>query len=124
MKYYRSNSFAFSPLIGYAYTFVIKRHIFIMGSLNGSLSVGFTQLLLEDNDDKVKSGGVFGLRSELILSAGYNSDRWYLGFSFMNMSVLNQGPVEDMTISYDTGMYRMNLVRRFSTKKPIRLLNP
>ena len=124
MKFYRSNSFSFSPLIGYAYTFVIKRHIFIMGSINGSVSVGFTQLLLEESAEKVKSGGIFGLRSELILSAGYNSDRWYFGFSFINMSVLNQAPVEDMSVTYDTGMYRINLVRRFRTNKPIRILNP
>jgi hypothetical protein len=103
---------------------VIKRHFFIIGSINGSGNVGFTQLLLVDNENKVKSGLVLGLRSEILISTGYNSDRWYFGVSFINMSVVTQAPIPGRSIRYDTGMYRFNIVRRFATKKPIRLLNP
>jgi len=35
-----------------------------------------------------------------------------------------QSPLDERSISYDTGMYRFNIVRRFATKKPIRILNP
>jgi hypothetical protein len=124
LKFYRSNNFSFGPVVGYAQTFVIKKHFFIMGSVNGSVNVGFTRLLPVDSEDKVKSGLVFGIRSELILSAGYNSDRWYFGLAFMNMSLENQAPIDERSISYETGMYRLNLVRRFGTKKPIKILNP
>ena len=95
-----------------------------MGSINGSGNIGFTQLHLVDNDDKVKSGSVLGLRSEILISTGYNSDRWYFGISFVNLSIVTQAPIAERSISYDTGMYRFNIVRRFSAKKPIRLLNP
>jgi len=124
MKFDRSNNFSIGPILGYAYSFVIKRHFFIIGAINGSGNVGYTQLLLVDNEDKVKSGLVLGFRAEIFISAGYNSDRWYFGVSFTNMSVVTQAPIPDRTISYDTGMYRFNIVRRFATKKPIRLLNP
>ena len=95
-----------------------------MGSLNGSGNVGLTQLLLVDNLNKVKSGLVFGLRGEVMVSTGYNSENWYFGVSFINMSIVTQAPIKDRSISYDTGIYRINLVRRFKTKKPIKLLNP
>lgn len=124
LKFNRSNNFSIGPLAGYAYTFVIKRHFFIVGSVNGSVNIGFTQLLLVDDENKVKSGLVLGLRSDVLFSAGYNSDRWYFGFSFINLSIGTQAPVEDRSISYDTGMYRFNLVRRFGAKKPIKILNP
>jgi hypothetical protein len=124
LRFKRSNNFAFGPLIGYAHTFVIKKHFFIMGSINGSGTVGFTRLLLMESEDEMKSGLALGWRSELIISAGYNSDRWYFGVSFMNMSMAMQSPLDERSISYDTGMYRFNIVRRFATKKPIRILNP
>lgn len=124
LKFNRSNNFSFGPLAGYAHTFVIKRHFFITGSINGSANVGFTQLLLVDNEDKMKSGLVLGFRSEIFFSAGYNSESWYFGFSFMNLSISTQAPVKERSISYDTGMYRFNLVKRIKNLKPVRLLNP
>jgi hypothetical protein len=110
--------------VGYAYTLVIRQHFFIMACVNGSGSIGFTQLLPVDGEEKIKSGLAFGIRSEFIASAGYNSDRWYLGISFMNMSVDIQAPIKERSISYNTGLFRFNIVRRFATKNPIKLLNP
>ncbi len=120
----KSTNFSFGPVVGYAHTFVIKKHLFIMGSVNGSGSIGFTRLLPVDSDEKVKSGLAFGIRSELILSAGYNSTRWYFGISYMNMSLETQAPIDERSFNYETGMFRINMVRRFTTKKPLKILNP
>ncbi len=120
----RSKNFSFGPVVGYAHTFVIKKHFFIMGSINGSGSIGFTRLVPVNSDDAVKSGLALGVRSEFILSLGYNSDRWYFGLAFMNLSVETQAPIDERTISYETGIYRINLVRRFKTAKPLKALNP
>jgi hypothetical protein len=124
LKFSRSNNFCIGPILGYAFTFVIKKHFFILGSINVSANIGFTQLQLVDNLNKLKSGLAFGFRSEMLISTGYNSDRWYFGVSFTNMSIMTQAPVSERSISYETGMYRFNIVRRFATKKPIRILNP
>jgi hypothetical protein len=124
LKFDRSNNFSIGPTIGYAYTFVYKKHYFILGALNGSGNLGFTRFLLVDNEEKIKSGAVFGLRAELLLATGYNSDRWYFGIAYFDMSMTNQAPLQDRTINYDTGMFRFNVVRRFATKKPIKFLNP
>ena len=120
----RSSSFSIGPLAGYAYTLVIKKHYFITGSINGAVNIGTTRLKLVDNEDKMKSGLVFGFRSEVLVSAGYNSSRWYFGISYVNMGLTNQAPLPERAMTYDTGMFRMNIVRRFATKKPLRLLNP
>ena len=124
LKFNRSDNFSAGPAIGYAYTLVIKSHYFLMGSLNGSGTIGFTQLSLVENEEKLKSGLVFGFRADLILSAGYNSDRWYYGISYINLALVTQAPIEERSISFETGMFRINIVRRFATKKPIRILNP
>lgn len=124
IKFDRSNNFSFGPVVGYAYTLVIKKHYFLMGSLNGSLSIGSTRLLPVDSEEKVKSGLAFGARSELILSGGYNSDKWYFGLAFVNLSLETQAPIDERSIVYETGMFRINLVRRFVTKRPVKILNP
>ena len=124
LKFDVSTIFSMGPTFGYAYTFVIKKHFFILGSINGSVNIGYTELHLVQNEDKIKSGTVAGLRTEVLLSAGYNSDRWYFGFTFFDMTIATQAPIDERSISYQTGMYRFNIVRRFATNKPIRLLNP
>jgi hypothetical protein len=124
LDFNRSDNFSIGPQIGYAYTLVIKRHFFITGSINGALNAGFTRLQPVDDEDKIKSGLIAGFRTEVLISAGYNSSRWYFGMSYMNMGITNQAPLPDCSISYDTGMFRMNVVRRFHTRQPIRLLNP
>ena len=124
LKFNRSTNFSFGPTAGYAYNYVLKEHFFILGILSGSLNMAFTQLHLVENEDRVKSGTVLGLRAEVLLSAGYNSDRWYFGLSYVNLYLWTQAPIDERAISYDTGMLRINLVRRFAAKKPIRILNP
>lgn len=120
----RSNIFSIGPHIGYAYTLVFKKHYFLTGSINGSLNIGSTKLILIEEDEEIKSGMILALRTEFMISGGYNSDRWYFGISYVNLALNNQAPLPNCSFSYDTGMFRMNVVRRFATKRPIKLLNP
>jgi hypothetical protein len=124
LDFNRSDNFSIGPQIGYAYTLVVRRHFFLTGSVNGALNAGFTKLQPMNEEEKMKSGLIAGFRTEVLISAGYNSSRWYFGMSYMNMGLTNQAPLPDCSISYDTGMFRMNVVRRFPTRQPIRLLNP
>jgi hypothetical protein len=124
LKFNRSTNFSVGPTFGYAYTYVYKEHFFLLGSVNGSVNLAYTQLHLVQHDDKIKSGTVVGLRSEILISAGYNSDRWYLGLSFVDMNLVTQAPIDERSINFETGLFRFNIVRRFATKKPIRILNP
>jgi hypothetical protein len=123
-KFERSSNFSFGPLIGYAYTFVFRRHYFITGSVNGSGNLGVTSFRLSESEEEVNSGTILGVRAEVLVSAGYNSSRWYFGVSYVNLSQSNQAPLPDKSVGFETGMFRMNIVRRFSTSRPIRILNP
>ena len=120
----RSNIFSVGPIIGYAHTFVIKKHFFVTASLNGSGNLGTTQLIIHDNTNKIKAIPVVGFRIETIFSAGYNSNSWYFGASYINMSQTSQSPIPGRDISFNTGMMRINIVRRFKTDKPVKILNP
>jgi hypothetical protein len=120
----RSSNFSFGPIAGYAYTFVYRKHYFITGALNGTGSIGVTSLRLTEEDTKVKSGTVLGIRIEILLSAGYNSERWYFGLSYVNLAQSNQSPLPEKSIGFDTGVFRINVVKRFTPAKPIKLLNP
>jgi hypothetical protein len=124
VKFDRSYIFSIGPQIGYAYTLVLKKHYFLTGSINGSLNAGFTRLRVIDEDEKLKSGMILAFRTEFLISGGYNSHRWYFGLSYVNLALTNDAPLSNCSISYDTGMFRMNVVRRIATKKPIKLLNP
>lgn len=124
LKFNRSTNFSVGPTFGYAYNFVIRRYFFILGSLNGSLNLAFTKLHLIDSEEEVKSGLVGGVRAEFLVSAGYNGDRWYFGVSYVGMELQTQAPIDERLVKYDTGLFRVNIVKRFATKKPIRILNP
>lgn len=124
LRFDRSDIFTIGPFAGYAYTLVIRRHIFLTGSINGSFNTGYTQLMLLESEHRYKSGINLGYRVEVLVSAGYNSPKHYAGFSYVNMAQQSQAPLPGRTASFNTGMFRINLVRRFTTQKPVRLLNP
>lgn len=124
VQFRRSNFLSIGPHIGYGYTFVFKKHYFLTGSVNGSLNIGSTKLILMEKEEAIGSGMVLTLRTEFLISGGYNSHRWYVGVSYVNLALSNQAPLPNCSLSFDTGIFRMNLVRRFATKKPIKLLNP
>jgi hypothetical protein len=124
LKFHRSTNFSMGPTFGYAYTFVYKEHFFLLGSLNASLDLAYTQLHLVNSEDRVKSGTVYGIRTEILVSTGYNSEKWYFGISLVDMNLSTQAPIDERTINFETGFFRINFVRRFATRKPIKVLNP
>jgi hypothetical protein len=119
-----SRLFSLGPSIGYAHTFVLFKHLFITGSWHGGVTIGFTNISGMDSDDTEKTGFAWHFHSNLRLGFGYNSRKWYAGFSYLNHAVRNQAPVNRGWLHFDTGNFRLNLVRRFALKKPIKLLNP
>jgi hypothetical protein len=49
---------------------------------------------------------------------GYNSARYFVGLSVVNLAMRSQTPVGRSTLSYDTGNIRLNFCRRFTVKPP------
>ncbi len=124
-KVKRINMYNLGPMIGYAYTFVIKYHWFLMLSGSANLAIGSTSLITDQiPETKDKSGLTVDFNLNFETSAGYNSHWWYIGFSYTNLSTRQQTPVSKGRLNMDTGNFRFNIVRRFRITKPIRILNP
>jgi hypothetical protein len=101
---------------GYAHTFVYKSHFFLTLSLLGGVGFGSTRLEVRAADDPIKWGFQFNNTARLAL--GYNSARYFVGLSVVNLAVRSQTPVGRTSISFDTGNVRLNFCRRFSVKPP------
>ncbi|MEY4595230.1 MAG: hypothetical protein RIQ47_1640 [Bacteroidota bacterium] len=97
------------PNIGYAYTCVIARHFFITGSL--SVAADYSLTAFSGPERKSYSYG-FNPNSMLRIFAGYNSDRSAFSLTFTNSRV-NIDSMKNMSLSLNTGNFRVNYVRRF-----------
>jgi hypothetical protein len=103
---------------------VISKHVFISAGLSVGPSIGYSWLD-RDDDQKLQTSGVNLNLNGLVRSAlGYNSERIYVGLSFLHQIVLNQLPVKEIWSHFNTGNFRINAVYRFRLKKPIKFLNP
>lgn len=109
---------------GYYFTLVVARHFFFSVGLAVGPGIGFSWLDIRDKSIISRSGmnpvysGVF--RSSL----GYNSERVFVGLSFLQQMVFNQLPSQNIWNYFNTGNIRFFLVYRFKLKQPIRTANP
>ena len=108
---------------GYTHTFVAKQHFFLTLSLVGGLSGGGSWLYTSEKDEMDRSG--FTLAGNLTGRAaiGYNSRRFYTGFSYLGIFNRNQSPIPKTWLGLDVGMFRFNIVYRFKLKKDYRIIS-
>jgi hypothetical protein len=111
-----SDVYSLGANAGYAHTFVYKSHFFLTLSLVGGLALGYTRLQVPGAADPVRWGWHVNHTARIAL--GYNSARYFVGLSLVNLALRSQTPVGRTTISYDTGNIRLNFCRRFTVKPP------
>lgn len=107
---------------GYAHTFVINRHFFVMGSVVAG--VGANSMTIKDDNART-SDSKFSLSFNGILRTGigYNSDDYYAGVYFVTNLRHDEMPIIDAWQRYETGMLRIALAKRFTLNpKAVRLL--
>lgn len=117
---YRFNKihiFSIGPNGGYGHTFVVKKHWFLSLSFLGGVSAGFSKLYSDIREELNKTGITLNFTTNLRAGIGYNSRLYYIGLTYLNQSILNQAPVERGWISFDTGLFRLTLSRRFKLNK-------
>jgi hypothetical protein len=119
-----SDIISLGPSAGYAHTFVIKKHFFIALSWIGGITLGGSSIKDIFNLDESRTGITWNFHSTLRTGIGYNSRRWFVGFSYLNLAVSNQAPVDKGWLKFDTGNIRFNIARRFTLKKQIKFLRP
>lgn len=103
--------FEIGPNLGYAYSWVIKKHFFVTLSAATSLALGRTYLNFEDGNDQSN----WSVRPNYFIRGftGYNSDKWSVNVNYVYNQV-NLVPVEDYLINLGTGNYRLNIIYRIS----------
>ncbi|MBZ5856506.1 DUF4421 domain-containing protein [Flavihumibacter profundi] len=102
--------FELGPGVGYAYTIVIKKHFFIMGSATATLDLGFSrEFLQEDFRDQLS------IRPNLLYRGviGYSSRLWNLNFSWVGNRIAVRGESTPDLYYFSTGNLRLTLSRRF-----------
>jgi len=108
------NNFQFGVSVGYAYTWVINKRVFISGSFSAGVNVG-AESIDRFGKERIKIYPTLFPR----FSAGYNHDSWSLGLS----TVINRVYVlysDASKLSFDTGAFQFSFIKRFD-KLPFNL---
>jgi hypothetical protein len=110
---------------GYAYTFVWKEKLYLSLSEVIGLSGGYNQVHHSNSSTTHYRGLTAGFTSSTRISLGFNSHDYYVGLSLIHftMSNLTGGGYGDR-FTFSTGNLRINFVKRFRLKKPIKALRP
>jgi hypothetical protein len=101
---------------GYAYTLVIHQNYFVSGSLN--LGGGLSYTTLRDaavNDHDGKLGTQLNLAFRL--GAGYNSDKYFAGIQYIQLTTRNVVPVTSARTDHGAGSLKVVFAKRFRFKQ-------
>jgi len=109
---------------GYAYTFVWKEALFI--SLSASLGPSLSNNLVHNSSSSSTSFNKLsvGMTTSYRISLGFNSNAYYVGLSVIRFSMSNMIWDEGDWFTYSSGNIRLNVVKRFHLKRPIKILRP
>ncbi len=117
VNFYRTRVLSAAANVGYAHTFVYKKHWFATLSLTGSLGVNYTTLNRVKNGDVNKVG--LQLNNNIRISIGYNSARYFAGIHYVDLTTRSQSPVPDTYQTMGAGNFRISIARRFKLKKQL-----
>lgn len=102
--------FELGPGAGYAYTLVVRKHFFIMGSATANLDLGHTREF-----SAFGSKDWLSIRPNLLYRGvvGYNSRHWNLSLSLIGNRIAVKGASSDEAYYFRTGNFRLTLAKRF-----------
>jgi hypothetical protein len=103
---------------GYAHTFVIAKHFFIMGEVLAGVGGNYTQLT-DTRFDTPRTGFGLNLSGTFRVAAGYNSERYFVGLHAVDYVTHNMGTPSNTWQQYEAGNIRFSIVKRFVVKKPL-----
>ncbi len=109
---------------GYAYTFVWREKLYLSLSAAIGFSGAKNNIHYSNTSTTYWSGLTVGLTSSSRVSFGYNSNDYYVGLSATSFGLRNMVWGQDNWFTYSTGDIRVNVVRRFRLKRPIKILRP
>ncbi len=108
------------PSVGYAYTLVLAKRVFIMGGLTGQLNINFAQGTFEDGDRTEVS-----IKPNLMTRAaiGYQRPLWTIAATWVNQNITTQVSPYDFNLR--SGHVRASIAYRFRPSAKVkRMLRP
>lgn len=115
---------SFGPGFGYAYTFVMDEHFFILGSVTINLAFRYSTEISKTPDQQAS---YFGFRPNGILhaGAGYNGSQWSLSLQWVNTELFMRGVNTAYQYTIGVGNYRLIYAKRFNLdRKTKKILSP
>ncbi len=109
---------------GYAYTFVWQEKLFLSLSAVLGFSGAYNIVHYSNESATYNQGLSVGFTRSIRISLGYNSHDYYVGLSFLNFGMNNLAGGYGDWFTYSTGNIRLNFVKRFRLKRPIKILRP
>jgi hypothetical protein len=108
------NFFSIGPGIGYAYTLVISKHMFLSGSAIGSLNVNISSEQnagVKKSKVKVLPGGIYKA------SMGYNSNTWSVSANVLGNALYAASKASSKEYFLPTGSINLIVARKIGLKK-------
>lgn len=107
------NFFSVGPGFGYAYTIVIEKHFFIMGSMVGNLNLNFSK------EESGISENKFSLNPASVFKAavGYNSSCFNISANWTGNGIWFKGASSSKNYFWPSGNYRLVIAKKFEPKK-------
>jgi hypothetical protein len=109
---------------GYAYTFVWQEALYLSLSTTFGISAGKNLVHYTPESETLSSRLTYGFSNSTLISFGFNNKNYYVGMSFIRFSMTNRLSKDGDWMGYSTGNIRFNIVKRFITKRPIKVLRP
>jgi len=106
-----SSLFSFGGQVGYAFTYVLKEHLFFSLSVIGGLGAGYTKM--SPIDDKELSMVKMNISVNNSAGFGYNSKLFFIGFNYSNLISSTPSPIEDTNMGFSTGRFQLVTAYRF-----------
>jgi hypothetical protein len=114
----RSNIYCGTVNAGYAHTFVVKKHFFLMLSAHGGIGLNYT--VLENLALSEREQGLHGqLNTTWRIAAGYNSETYFAGVHYVTLLMSSTAPITGTAQEFAAGNLRVSLARRFKLHKPL-----
>lgn len=109
---------------GYSHTFVLKQNFFLSLGLSVGPQFSYSVVTSEYLSQSRNTAGTFGLNGLIRGGIGYNSKKVYAGIFFISENLAHTSALKDVSSILSAGIIKLNLVYRFTLKKPIKFLNP
>jgi hypothetical protein len=100
---------SFGPAVGYAYSLVVQKHLFITGSVSVNFNLGFSTekgVGVAINNTDVHSFSI------VRLAAGYNSSSWNISANWVGNQLPIAGSTFSEKYSLKTGNYRFIIAKK------------